>query len=207
MFYFVKTPWWLKKLYSEGIWSIPSENKTCYLTFDDGPHPHITPFVLDQLDKFNAKASFFCIGNNVQLYPDTYQLILEKGHRVGNHTQDHVNGWKTSDEPYINNIITAAKHIDSNLFRPPYGRIRKRQIKALQHWRKDMKLIMWDILSADFDITLTPEQCTSNVLDKVRNGSLIVFHDSEKAFPRLEHCLPVILNELKNRGYLFELIP
>lgn len=207
MFYFVKTPWWLKKLYSEGIWSIPSKNKTCYLTFDDGPHPHITPFVLDQLDQFNAKASFFCIGNNVQLFPDTYKMILEKGHRVGNHTQDHVNGWKVSDQQYIDNIITASKHIDSDLFRPPYGRIRKRQIKALKNWRKDMKLIMWDILSADFDITINSKKCTSNVLDKVRNGSVIVFHDSEKAFPRLEHCLPVILNELKKRGYSFELIP
>jgi peptidoglycan/xylan/chitin deacetylase (PgdA/CDA1 family) len=206
MFYFIKTPWWLKKLYSEGIWSIPSDTKTCYLTFDDGPHPHITPFVLEQLEKYDAKASFFCIGNNVQLFPDTYKMILDKGHQVGNHTQDHVNGWKTSDDFYLNNIITASKYIHSNLFRPPYGRIRKRQIRALKLWRSDMKLVMWDVLSADFDVAISSEKCTKNVLDKVRSGSVIVFHDSEKAFPRLEHSLPVILNELKKRGYSFELI-
>lgn len=207
MFYFVKNPWWLEKLFPEGTWRIPSESKTCYLTFDDGPHPVITPFVLDQLEEYNAKATFFCIGNNVQLYPDTYKCILEKGHRVGNHTQDHLNGWQTPNAVYIENILAASHSINSDLFRPPYGKISKRQIRALKKKVPDLKLIMWDILSADFDKSIDAVVCTKNVLNNVRHGSLIVFHDSEKAFPRLEKSLPVVLRELKNRGYSFDRIP
>src|ERR1700744_4677569 len=121
MFYFVKTPWLLKKIYNDCIWEMPlTQNKLLYLTFDDGPHPTITPFVLDELNKYNAKASFFCIGKNIIEYPETYQRIITEGHSVGNHTHNHLNGWKTEDGLYMNNIKEAKKHIDSNLFRPPY---------------------------------------------------------------------------------------
>ena len=139
MFYLVKTPWLIKKLFPVGIWDIPAAANTIYLTFDDGPHPQITPFVLEELRKYNAKATFFCIGNNVEKYMDTYEAILQQDHAVGNHTQDHLNGWNTSDDVYIKNIRQAQQHIQSNLFRPPYGRIKRRQADT---WKKIL-IILW----------------------------------------------------------------
>jgi len=207
MFYFVKTPWLLKKIYPYGIWDFPSTTKTVYLSFDDGPHPAITPFVLDQLDRYNAKASFFCIGKNVVAHKDIFEMIVRKGHRVGNHTQNHLNGWKTADEDYIANIQEAGQYINSNLFRPPYGRIKKSQAIAMQKKFAGMKIIMWDVLSADFDTGIDAERCTRNVVQNVRPGSIVVFHDSEKAFPRLEHTLPAVLENLSAQGYQFDAIP
>lgn len=206
--YFIKTPWWIKKIFSSYIWHIPVEKKTVYLTFDDGPHPVATPFVLQQLKEYNAAATFFCIGKNVVNHPDIYQQIIAKGHAVGNHTHNHLNGWKTATDTYIDNISEAAKHIDTHLFRPPYGRIKRSQAKqiakALQ--RSNAQIIMWDVLSADFDTTITPQQCVNNVLKQVTGGSVVVFHDSEKAFKNLAYALPVVLQELKKRGYIFKRI-
>jgi peptidoglycan/xylan/chitin deacetylase (PgdA/CDA1 family) len=207
MFYLVNTPWWIKILFPVGIWDIHSSSNTIYLTFDDGPHPQITPFVLEELRKYNAKGTFFCIGSNVEQYREIYDEILQQGHAVGNHTQDHLNGWIASDEDYLINILQAQKHIESNLFRPPYGRIKKRQAALLRRLFPQMKIIMWNVVSADFDTNINSEKCTRNVLKHAKSGSMLVFHDSEKAFPRLQKTLPVVMKELSERGFVFEKIP
>lgn len=206
MFYFAKTPWWLKKWYSGLVWDIPATGKILYLSFDDGPHPEITPFVLDLLKQYGAKATFFCIGKNVQAHPQVYKRILSEGHRVGNHTQDHLNGWKVSDKVYLNNIADAATYIDSDLFRPPYGRITRFQARCLSGdpWR--YRVIMWSVLSADFDRALPAARCTRYVTRHARPGSIVVFHDSEKAFDRLRESLPVLLEHFSGLGYRFEAI-
>ena len=208
MFYFIKTPWFIKKIFSFGVWDMPlTNNKTVYLTFDDGPHPTITPFVLEELRKYKAKATFFCIGNNVYKYKNMYDSILEEGHAVGNHTQDHVNGWTTPDELYVSNIEAASKRIQSDLFRPPYGRMKKSQFNLLRKKIPSMKIIMWNVLSADFDISIDAEKCIHNVMKNIQPGSILVFHDSEKAFPRLQSTLPTVLKKLSEKGFLFEKIP
>ncbi|MBN8855735.1 MAG: polysaccharide deacetylase family protein [Sphingobacteriales bacterium 50-39] len=206
MFYLVKTPWWLKKWYPGLIWDIPpaTDEKVLYLTFDDGPHPRATPFVLDTLRTYGAKATFFCIGKNVQEHPHLYRRILEEGHRTGNHTQHHVNGWKTRDKAYLDDVRQAARYIDSDLFRPPYGRISAFQASLLRKPPFEYKVIMWDVLSADFDRKLSPERCSRNVIRHAGPGSIVVWHDSEKAFPRLEAALPVVLGHFQERGYRFE---
>ncbi|MEO8110082.1 MAG: polysaccharide deacetylase family protein [Ginsengibacter sp.] len=207
MFYFVKTPWLLKKLYPGCVWKINTREKILYLTFDDGPHPEVTPFVLDELKKYKAFATFFCIGNNVKKYPGHYQDIIEDGHRIANHTFDHLNGWKTADNFYLENIAKAAKIIDSNLFRPPYGKITKFQLEALKGNRFNLRTIMWSVLSGDFDEKLSEENCYLNVINNSGPGSIIVFHDSQKAFTRLRYALPRILEYFSGAGYQFKLIP
>lgn len=202
--YLVKTPWWLTKVYTGGLtWKIPTTKNEIFLTFDDGPHPTITPFVLNCLKQYNAKATFFCIGKNVQLYPKIYRQIIEEGHKVGNHTNNHLNGWKTSDETYLKNVILAKDYIDSNLFRPPYGRISK--FKA-QQLLPVFKIIMWDVLSGDFDVELTKEKCLENVVKNTTAGSIIVFHDSEKAFSRLEYTLPKALEFFAEKRFVMSSI-
>jgi peptidoglycan-N-acetylglucosamine deacetylase len=200
--YLTKTPWWLRALYPSLVWRMPAREKKIYLTFDDGPHPVATPFVLDQLAAYGAKASFFCIGKNVAAEPDIYQRILAEGHAVGNHTQHHLNGWKTDDGEYINDTMKAAGYIQSNLFRPPYGRIKRSQIKRLEE--KGMKIIMWDVLSADFDTNLTPQASLSYVLYHTKPGSVVLFHDSEKAWERMSGALPAVLQHFSAEGYTFE---
>jgi len=206
MFYFVKTPVWLKRIYHSYVWSIPVNDKILYLTFDDGPHPEATPFVLKELKKHNALATFFCIGKNVVAYPGIYNQIINEGHSVGNHTYNHLNGWKTNNDDYLKDIALAAHEIDSDLFRPPYGRITSFQARNLKPVMKGKgpKVIMWDVLSGDFDIACTPQQCLANVLLASVPGSIIVFHDSEKAFPKLKYTLPRMLNHFSEKGYLFK---
>ena len=203
--YFIKTPFWLRLIYRSCIWRKPNQDRVLYLSFDDGPHPEATPFVLEQLSNFNAKASFFCIGKNVQLYPEIYAAILAAGHVVGNHTQNHINGWKNTIENYIDDIQEATKVIHSNLFRPPYGRISFSQIKAL---RLDpalpQQIVMWDVLSGDFDTTITGEQCANNVIQHAGPGSIVVFHDSAKAMDRLRIALPKVLAHFSKLGYQFK---
>ncbi len=211
MLYLVKTPWWLKRLYPRCIWDIPVKDKIIYLTFDDGPHPEITPFVLDTLEQYQARATFFCIGKNVQAHPDVYQEILLRGHRTGNHTFNHLNGWKTDDAKYIRNITEAADYIDSDLFRPPYGRISKLQARLLSDppataGSKAFSIIMWTVLSGDFDTSLSADKCTVNVIVNTQPGSIVVFHDSTKAFPRMQTALPKTLQYFSARGYRFESI-
>jgi peptidoglycan/xylan/chitin deacetylase (PgdA/CDA1 family) len=201
-YYLIKTPWWLRQLYPALLWHMPRQEKAVYLSFDDGPHTEVTPFVLDQLKKFNAQASFFCIGKNVQQYPEILTRILEEGHSVGNHTQHHVNGWKTSFSAYLDDVRAAKEHISSSLFRPPYGRITRRQAKAVKEMLgKDSRIVMWDVLSADFDINLSGEQCLHYVVRYARPGSIIVMHDSAKAWPRLEYMLPRLLQFFHDKGY------
>ena len=205
--YLIKTPFWLRAFYPKCTWNIPSKEKVIYLSFDDGPHPEATPFVLAELKKYDAKATFFCIGNNVLKHPNIYESILQEGHRVGNHTYDHLNGWKTDTNTYLENIKDAATLIDSPLFRPPYGRITKRQIKALkQSNHLPNEIIMWDVLSGDFDTELQPEQCWHQVKKAVRPGSIIVFHDSEKAWQRMQYALPRTIDYFLAQGYQFGLV-
>lgn len=200
MRYFVKTPWWLKKIYSSYRWSIDTKEKEIFLSFDDGPHPVATPFVLDELKKHHAKATFFCIGKNVVAYPEIYERIIEEGHQAGNHTQHHLNGWKTGNSTYLADVAAAAMRIKSPLFRPPYGRIKSAQARKM----KDYKIIMWDVLSGDFDESLSKEKCLLNVTANSKSGSIIVFHDSEKALPRLQYALPLCLDFFANAGYTFQ---
>lgn len=204
MYYPVTIPRVIKKwIYPEYIWEMSDTDKEVYLTFDDGPHPVVTPFVLDELKKYQAKATFFCIGNNVAKYPDVYKRILDEGHAIGNHTHDHLNGWNTDNDRYFKNIAEASRLIDSSLFRPPYGRITRFQARYLKEkWQ--FKIIMWSVLSGDFDAALSPQQCLNNVIKNTRAGSIIVFHDSEKAYRLLQHVLPESLDKLKAKGYFFD---
>jgi len=205
MKYFVKTPWWIKKIYPFYTWSVPTKEKILYLTFDDGPHPEATPFVLTELKKFDALATFFCIGKNVLAWPEIYKRILDEGHTVGNHTQNHLNGWKVNNDAYLKDVTEAANYIDSNLFRPPYGRISLFQARNLAAAMKGKtpKIIMWDVLSADFDESISPEQSLQYVIFRSSPGSIIVFHDSEKAFQKLVYVVPKILHHFSEQGFKF----
>jgi peptidoglycan/xylan/chitin deacetylase (PgdA/CDA1 family) len=206
LFYFVKSPFWLKNIYPNLIWDIPTQEKKLFFTFDDGPHPIITMQVLDVLKTYNAKATFFCIANNVVKYPEVYKRIIDEGHAVGNHTFNHLNGWKTDDVTYLNDINKAMEHIDSNLFRPPYGRISRFQIQQLLKSKYQMKLIMWSVLSGDFDPDISAEKCLNNVLLSTKEGSIIVFHDSEKAAEKMLYALPKVLEQFSKSGFAFEKI-
>ena len=206
MFYFIKTPWWLKKLYGNCVWQMPGDKKIIYLSFDDGPHPEATPFVLDTLKKYKAKATFFCIGKNVMDQPGLYQQVLADGHAVGNHTHNHLNGWYTDNERYLKNVAEAQQHINANLFRPPYGRATKFQLKVLSAAPYQFTPIMWTVLSGDFDVQLRKEKCLQQVLKNTGNGSIVVFHDSEKAYEKLVYTLPKMLEYFTARGYRFEKI-
>lgn len=204
MFYLVKTPFLLKKLYPDCVWEIDTSAKELYLTFDDGPHPAATPFVLEELKRYNAVATFFCIGENVKNHFDVYKQIIEQGHQPANHTFNHLNGWKVKDDEYIENVLLASKIIDSNLFRPPYGRITKFQLKVLRGNRLNLTTVMWSVLSGDFDEKLSGENCYLNVVNQAKPGSIIVFHDSVKAFERLKYALPRTLEHFSSLGYSFK---
>ena len=206
MFYLVKTPWALKKMYPECIWDFKTVEKNIYLTFDDGPHPEATEFVLEKLKKYNAKATFFCIGKNVEEHFNIYTKIIKEGHSVGNHTYDHLNGWKTDDKEYLDNIYKAKKIIDSNLFRPPYGRITKFQLKQLKGEKYKLKPVMWSVLSGDFDTEISGEECYLTVSKNAKEGAVVVFHDSQKAWDRLHYALPLVLKYFTEKGFEFRKI-
>ena len=206
MFYISKMPKWVGKLFPGSIWELPQEKKTIFLTFDDGPHPLSTPFVLDELRRYNAEATFFCIGKNVVENPIVFNRIIKEGHAIGNHTYNHLDGWKTDKTRYLQNILKAKKYINSNLFRPPYGRITRIQKNDLKMLNEPFKIVMWSVLSCDFDKNISPEQCCKIVLKNTNNGSLIVFHDSEKANERMRYALPIVLKYFSERGYLFKKI-
>ncbi len=205
--YWTQTPRWLPWLYPNRVWRMPAFEKTIYLTFDDGPHPDITPFVLDQLGRYQAKAHFFCIGQNVDRYSETYQSIQAGGHGIGNHTQHHVNGWKTSSADYLADVTLAAARIDSNWFRPPYGRLRSQQARSILTHFPQMRIAMWDVLSGDFDRSRDGEYCARQVQNYAGPGSIVVLHDSEKAWNRLKVCLPKALEYFHKKGFRFAKLP
>ena len=197
-------PSWIQALFPRRAWQFSTQEKILYLTFDDGPHEIITPAVLNMLDRFNAKATFFCIGDNVVRNPLVVENILQKGHALGNHTFHHLNGWKTSNEKYQEDVKRAAEVIPSNLFRPPYGRITQFQSKALLNNGYD--LIMWSVLSADYDNRLSKEQCAKRVIDALFPGAILLFHDSEKAAVNMMYALEATLEYAVKNGYRFEKI-
>lgn len=202
--YLVKSNILLRSLYPHRIWKKDTDGeKILYLTFDDGPHETATPFALEQLKLFKAKATFFCIGKNVVEHPYIYQQILNEGHSAGNHTFNHLNGWKTNTATYLENIRAAQKVIHSGLFRPPYGRMKKEQEKIFLRENPGHQIVMWDILSGDFDTKLSGEKCRDHVLKNAESGSVIVFHDSAKAFDRMKIALPATLEYFLKAGYTF----
>ncbi len=190
----------LQQLMPSYTWKVDTEDKQLFLTFDDGPHPEITPWVLGQLKEFGAKATFFCVGDNVRKYPEVYQQILKENHAVGNHTFHHLNGWKTETSDYLKDVSLAENYIQSNLFRPPYGRIKRSQAKQLA---AKYRIIMWDRLSMDYLAQLNTEESLAQ-MKKVKKGSIVVFHDSEKAFQNLKVLLPQLLSYYQQQGFSFQ---
>ena len=193
----------VEKLYSNVFWRLPQEERTVYLTFDDGPVPQYTPWVLDVLKKYNIKATFFCVGENIDKHPEIFKTIQEQGHAIGSHSYNHLNGWKCLNSTYYANVKKGAELVQSKLFRPPHGKITFIQAR---HLSKSLHIIMWDILSKDFDKSITGEECFENVKNYVSNGSIITFHDSEKAFKNLETALPKTIEYLISKGYRFSKI-
>lgn len=241
--YPVKIPFFWKWLFPQQLWHKPRNRKVIYLTFDDGPIPVVTPWVLKTLKEFHAKATFFCIGDNVFKNRDVFEQVLHDQHAVGNHTYHHLKGSETTNKNYLENISRCAGLVQSDLFRPPYGRIKRSQVRLIKsgiwsmeesrepgvgsqesgagsresdtsylipHTSSEINLpqtiVMWDVLSGDFDEDLSPEKCLQNVLRNAEPGSIIVFHDSLKAFPRLEYVLPRALKKWREMGYEFEKI-
>lgn len=205
-----RTPFFLPWLYPKLLWRMPAE-KTLYLTFDDGPVPGATEFVLHTLDRFSIKATFFCIGDNIRKHPDIFKKIIDEGHAIGNHTFNHLNGWKNKSSHYVENAMLChdemAKHLPPGkivkLFRPPYGRITRRQINALANY----KIVMWDVLSMDYNKKQLPHICLLHTVNFTRPGSIIVFHDSVKAEKSMAFTLPRYIEHFKERGYTFKAIP
>lgn len=206
MFYFVKKPKWLRRFYGDCIWEMNTNEKVMYLTFDDGPDPEETPFVLEQLKKHNAKGTFFCIGKNVMANPELYKQVIAEGHVVGNHSHSHIDGWKTSNSRYFNDIKDAAKLIHSNIFRPPFGHITWNQVKHLKNKEFNLRTVLWNVLSADFDENTPKEKCLTNVIDNATPGSIVLFHDHTVASRNLRYALPRVLDHFSNLGYQFKAI-
>ena len=203
MFYAVKTPKLLTYLFSSFIWKIPNDNKTVYLTFDDGPTEKVTRKILEVLKNEKVKASFFCVGKNVEKYPDLFACIKAEGHAVGNHTNTHLNGWKTNKKQYLDDVEEADKLIKSNLFRPPYGKLNWRSKKDLQ---RKYKIVMWDVAGGDFDPYLSIKDVVKNIINNVNPGSIVVLHDNQKFMAKTVEALPIIIKELKAKKYRFGLI-
>lgn len=200
----VRVRWWMKWLYPGVEWHYPSAERTIYITFDDGPVPEVTPRVLEILRNYGVKATFFAIGDNVRKYPELFQQILHEGHRIGNHSYRHYNAWKVSADVYLQDVEEAAKYIPSALFRPPYGKLTWRILFAL---RKKYRIVMWEVISCDFDGRVTAAQVYRNVVEQSRPGAVIVFHDSLKAAPRMLAVLPMVLEHFQKQQYRFRVIP
>jgi peptidoglycan/xylan/chitin deacetylase (PgdA/CDA1 family) len=186
------------------LWRVDTTEKVLYLTFDDGPIPELTPWVLDVLKANDAKATFFCMGRNVVSHPELFQRLVDEGHAVGNHTWDHPSGWRTSRFDYFRSVLRCQRVTRTDLFRPPYGRATSAQINAL---RKRFQLVMWDVLSGDFEERMTGDDCFQIVRDKAKPGSIIVFHDNLLSEIRMRHALPRVLVHFKQLGYRFDPLP
>lgn len=198
--YFIHAPFFLRWYYPNVIWNKSRQDKKLYLTFDDGPIPEITPWILDTLNQYHVKATFFCVGENIKKHPDIFDRLIREGHQVGNHTFNHLKGWNHSDEEYLENVQQCHELTASPLFRPPYARAKKSQLKKLE---SDFQIIYWDVLSGDFDTRITAEKCFQNVINYTKNGSIIVFHDNIKAIPRVKFALPKVLEYFLAKGYTF----
>jgi len=202
---FPKPPFLLRFLTSFLVnWRVPGKEKCIYLTFDDGPIPEITPWVLETLATYNAQATFFCVGENVYKHPEIYKNLLEAGHSTGNHTYHHIKAWTTPKAEYLSEVNHAHKLINSRFFRPPHGQLTLPLILTL---RKHFTLVLWSVLSYDFDQSITPEKCLSILLKHTKPGDIIVFHDSLKAEPRLKYALPIFLKHFHSKGYVFRSLP
>lgn len=211
MMTFYRAPFFLPWLYPQLTWRMPASEKVLYLTLDDGPVPGPTEFALDVLKQFGVKATFFCIGENMQKHPAVMERIPHEGHTIANHTFNHLNGWKTSIGDYVENVLqcdqfiisksASGNHTPATLFRPPYGRITRAQIKALNHY----KIVMWDVITYDYDESITPEACLKNSIKATRPGSIIVFHDSVKAERNMSYALPRFIDHYLQEGFVFKL--
>ena len=200
MLWYQSIPFWFQNLFPKLTWQLPgSDSRDVYLTFDDGPHPEISLWVAEQLEKHQIKATFFCVGDNVRKFPETAEKLIQKGHRLGNHTMHHLKGWNTNQQVYTKDVAACAAYVNSKLFRPPYGRISKAQIKLLSG---QYRIVMWSILSCDFNQSLNPEKALQGLFRKTRNGSIVVFHDSVKAEKNLKSMLPRYLEFLNENGFI-----
>ncbi|WP_299523226.1 polysaccharide deacetylase family protein [Winogradskyella sp.] len=213
-----KTPGFVKTLFPNFVWNVNTSDKELFLTFDDGPTPEITEWVLQTLRQYNAKATFFCIGKNIESNPEIFQNILKDSHSIGNHTYDHLKGWKTKTKVYVgnteladsviafqvqNSIVPNAHNLEVlKLFRPPYGKFKTKQSKKIQ--KLGYRIILWDVLSYDWDKTVSEETCFKNVISATKEGSIIVFHDSVKASRNLKYSLPKVLDYYNEKGYVFK---
>ena len=216
--YFVRTPYIIKKLFPELIWDLPNRENKIYLTFDDGPHPEITPWILEQLKKYDAKATFFCLGINIEKHPEIVQQILKDGHQIGNHGYAHLNGWETNDDDYLKDVkrssivieklvqdfskISRFTRNDNVMFRPAYGKIKKSQISLIKshflNLKSEIVILNWSLMPGDFDQSITSEKCYSN-LQRVQPGDIVVLHDNENAWKHVEYCLPKFLEYCKEK--------
>lgn len=207
--YWVKTNAFIRRIFSNYIWLLPNNDKKVYLTFDDGPIPEITEWILEELQMHNAKATFFCIGKNVEANPELFEKIIAQGHSIGNHTHNHLNGWKSNTTEYLENFQNCEQTLAKfsaklnyalpKFFRPPYGKIKKSQAKIIKN--KGYKIIMWDIVSGDFDCKISKEKCLNNIIKNIEAGSIIVFHDSLKAYKNLKYALPKVLAYLQENNF------
>lgn len=197
----VQPPQLIRRLHTDRLWRMPAQEKKIYLTFDDGPAPGVTDQVLDVLKSAGVKATFFCVGENAERHPDLFTRIAEEGHAVGNHTYNHLNGWKTDTRAYLANVKKCAQVFSSPLFRPPYGKMKPSQSRRLR--AMGYRIVMWDVLSCDYDAKLNGHDCLKNVLDHTRNGSIIVMHDSRKAKEKMLFALPPMLEKLLEKGFVF----
>ena len=195
-----------RMFYPSLLWEMPKTGeKTIYLTFDDGPHPLITPKILEILKRYDAKATFFCIGNNVKKYPKTFELIKKEGHSVGTHTFNHENGWKTKTNDYIKSFQDANNLIHSNLFRPPHGKIKYSQLKKMRTWHAaSLRVVAWTVIAYDWDHALSPEDVYQNVIRNAGDGSIVTFHDSLKAYNNMISALPRVLEYYSHKGFIFK---
>lgn len=199
----VKTPKFIQRGFPGLIWNIPNDERAIFLTFDDGPHPEITPWVLKLLNEHQVPATFFCLGKHVEQYSEIFEAIKADYHDIGNHGYDHLNGWKTKSTKYVQNAEKANRLIDSKFFRPPYGKITPVQFNAI---KEHHNIIMFDVISYDFDEALTPNECIDNVLKNMQSGSILVMHDSVKAWKNLKDSLEHIIIKLKASGFVFKKI-
>jgi len=208
-FYPARFPKIFRLFFKSLVYNIPNENNRIFLTFDDGPTPEITHWVIDELEKVQAKATFFCIGNNIEKHPEIIRLLLKKQHKIANHSYNHAKGWKTTTTDYMNEVRKTQKLLErftetEKIFRPPYGRITNKQINELQ--KQQYKIVMWSVVSGDFSESLNIDKAINYLSKKTQKGDILVFHDSVKAFHNLKRMLPQVLQNLKDRGFVFELL-